>query len=200
MARKSIAEIRKDEIIEAFFKVVAEKGFAKATIREVAAAAGCNHGMLHHYFENKEAIIEAAVEHVMTSYVAELMEGLANYEAAADRIRFLIGWFCDLERFSLEFSRAWMEFWVLSKSEPAVSAALRECYRDVRAIFARIIRDGIERGEFRDVDPGVAAHVILASLEGSTMLWVVDTEGTPVAEVGKEIEEMVAIYLLKKEG
>jgi len=75
MARKSIAEIRKEEIIEAFFKVVSEKGFAKATIREVANVAGCNHGMLHHYFENKEAIIESAVEHVMTVYRAFRISG-----------------------------------------------------------------------------------------------------------------------------
>ena len=200
MGRKSIAEIRKEEIIEAFFKVVSEKGFSKATIREIAHVAGCNHGMLHHYFANKEAIIEAAVDYVMTAYRAELLEGLSHHESAADRIRFLVSWFCDLDRFNLEFSRAWMEFWVLSKTETSVAVALQECYRDIRNIFAEIIRDGINRGEFRKVDATVTANVILASLEGSTMLWVVDPEETPVEATGKQTEEMIADFLAKREA
>ena len=198
MGRKSIAEIRKEEIIKAFFEVVSEHGFAKATIRETARVAGCNRGMLHHYFDSKESIIEAAVAYVMTAYKAELMDGLSRYDSARDRIRYLIGWFCDLDRFNLQFSRAWMEFWALSKSQKGVSTALQQCYGDIRNICADLIREGIKRGEFRKVNPVVAANVILASLEGSTMLWVVDTDHTPVKAMGKQIEEMVAAHLLKR--
>ena len=198
MARKSIAEIRKEEIFDAFFKVVSEKGFAQATIREIANVAECNHGMLHHYFENKEAIIQAAVDHVTTAYRAELLEGLSKHESAMDRLRYLIAWLNDLDRFNLEFSRAWMELWILSKSDMAVSAALRECYQEVKDIIAKIIRDGIKAGEFRNINPNVMANVILASLEGSTMLWVVDAEKTPVKAVGKQVEDMIAEFLDKR--
>lgn len=195
MGRKSIAEIRREEIIEAFFKVVSEKGFARATIREVANAAGCNHGMLHHYFSNKEEIIKAAVDHVMTVYTAELRDNLSRLDSAAEQIKFVIPWFFDLDRFDLEFSRAWMEFWVLSKNDPVVSGALLECYRELINIFSDIIRDGIKKGEFRKVNPNVAASVIMGNLEGATMLWVIDTEQTPVQAMGKQIEKMVTNYL-----
>jgi AcrR family transcriptional regulator len=200
LAKKSVAEIRKEEIVNAFFKVVSERGFAQATIREVAHAAGCNHGMLHHYFENKEAIIQAAVAHVVTAYRAELLEGLSRLDSATDRLRYLIAWFNDLCRFDLEFSRAWMEFWVLSKNDPAVSAALRECYQKVKDIFARVIRDGIKAGEFRKVNPVVTANVILGSLEGCTTLWVLDTGKTPVKDMGEQMEEIFSGFLTKREA
>jgi len=199
MARESVAEIRKREIIEAFFKVVSEKGFTQATIREVANAAGCNHGMLHHYFQNKEAIIRAAVDHVTTAYRAELLEGLSQHDSAMDRFRYLIAWFNDCDRFNLEFSRAWMELWILSKNDPAVSAALQECYQEVKDIFARVIRDGIKAGEFRKVNPDVIANAILGSLEGCTTLWVLDTGKTPVEEMGELMEEVFSEFLTRQE-
>ena len=199
MGRKSIAEIRKEEIIEAFFEVVSEHGFAKATIREIANAAGCNHGMLHHYFPNKEAIIQAAVAHIMNIYKAELLEGLSKHDSAAKQLRFIIPWFFDLNRFNLELSRAWVDFWALSKNEESVSAALKDCYKDVRGIFVEIINRGIRTGEFRKVNARVTANVMLAALEGSTMLWVVDTDETLVKSMGKIIEDMLSHYLIKEE-
>jgi len=199
MARKTIAEIRKDEIIKAFFNVVSEKGLAKATIREVATAAGCNHGMLHHYFAGKEEIIKAAVDYVMTAYKAELLDGLSRCDSAAGRIKYLISWFFDLSRFNLEFSRAWMEFANLSKYDPPVSATIRSCYDEVKGVFAKTIREGIRSGEFRKLNPAVMANVIMASMEGSTLLWVVDSKKTPIRDMGRQIEDMVIDYLRKPE-
>ncbi len=199
MGRKSIAEIRKEEIIEAFFEVVSENGFGKATIRQIASAAGCNHGMLHHYFPKKEAIIQAAVAHIMSLYKAELLEGLSKYDSAMDQLRFIIPWFFDLNRFNLQLSRAWVDFWALSKNEESVSTALQECYRDVRSIFVDIINHGINRGEFRKVNANVIANVMLAALEGCSMLMVVDTEQTPLESMGREIEAMLSHHLIKEE-
>lgn len=199
MGRKSIAEIRKEEIIEAFFEVVSKNGFAKATIRQIANVAGCNHGMLHHYFPNKEAIIQSAVSHIMTIYRAELLEGLSRYDSAADQLRFIIPWFFDLDRFNLKLSRAWVGFWAIAKDEASVSEALQECYRDVRNVFIDIINRGIKAGEFRKVNAKVTANVILAALEGSTMLWVVDTDEISVESMEKQLADMLSHYLIKED-
>jgi len=195
MGRKSIAEIRKEEIIEAFFDVVAQKGFLRATMREIAEAAGCSQGMLHHYFENKEAMVLGFMEHLTDSYTAEIHDEIAERELAADRMRFLFSWFLDLDRFDLRFSRAWMEFWVLSKTNPAISEAMTRCYKTVKTIIADIIRDGITAREFRKVDPDLMANLILGSLEGGTVLWVVDKEALPVEATSKQRADLFLQYL-----
>ena len=198
MGRKSIAHIRRKEIIEGFFKVVSEKGFVNASIREITDAAGVSKGILHHYFVNKEAMVLGVMEHVVTTYMAEFQKGFSEYDTAVDRMKFVFSWFFDLDRFDLEFSRAWMEFWVLAKTHPAVSDALQECYKAVKDVIAGIIRDGIRSGEFRKVNPAVTASMILGSLEGGTMLWVVDTKATPMKAMGKRITEMYLDYLARK--
>ena len=195
MGRKSIAEIRREEIIAAFFEVVAHKGFLKATMREIAEAAGCSQGMLHHYFENKEAMVLGVMEYMVASYTAEIREEIAKRDSATDRMRFLFSWFLDLERFDLQFSRAWMEFWVLSKTHPAVSEAMTKCYKTVKQLIAGIIRDGIKSREFRKVAPEVMASLILGSLEGGTVLWVVDKEALPVETTSRQRADLFLYYL-----
>jgi len=198
MGRKSIAHIRRKQIIEGFFKVVAEKGFAHASIREITKAAGVSKGVLHHYFVNKEAMVLGVMDHVVTTYMAEFQKGIAEYDAAVDRMKFVFSWFFDLDRFNLTFSRAWMELWVLSKTNDAISEALQDCYKSAKEIIAGIIRDGIRSGEFTKVDPTVTATMIVGSLEGGTMLWVVDTDATPMKAMSKQVTEMYLSYLTGK--
>lgn len=197
MGRKSIADIRRKEFTEAFFKVVAEKGLAGATVREITEAAGFSQGMLHHYFANKEAMVLEVMDYVVTTYMAEFQEGILKCDTAADRLKFVIFWFNDLNRFNLDFSRAWMEFWVFSKANQGVSKALQECYKTVKNIIFHIIRDGMRTGEFRKVNPVIVANLLLACMEGSTMLWVVDTKATPVKSMGKQTIELFLHHLVK---
>ena len=198
MGRKSIAEIRRAEIVEAFFEVVAEKGFLEATMREVAEAAGCSQAMLHHYFENKEAMVLGVMEHMVTTYTAEIRDEIAKRDSAVDRMRFLFSWFLNPQRFDIQFSRAWMEFWVLSKTNPAIAKAITQCYSGVKNIIAGIIRDGIKSKEFRKVDPDVTANMILGSLEGGTVLHVVDKQTLPVETSSRERADLFLYFLKRK--
>ncbi len=198
MGRKSIAHIRRKEIIEGFFNVVAERGFAEATIRQVTKAAGVSKGILHHYFTDKEAMVLGVMEYVLTTYMEEFQKELSRHRTAIARMRFIFSWFFDLERFTLKFSRAWMEFWVLSKTDPAISKALRGCYKVVKEAIADIIRDGIRSGEFRKVDPVVTANMILSCMEGATILWVVDTKATPMEAIAKHTGELFLNHLVRE--
>lgn len=57
-----------------------------------------------------------------------------------------------------------------------------------RASLATLIRQGIDSGEFREVDAEAAALTVIARYEGLTLLWAVDpraiaVETTPEAAV-----------------
>lgn len=198
VARRSIAEIRKEEILEAFYTVVAEKGFTKASIREIAKHAGCSYRMLLHYFKSKEEIVLAAQEQLMSVYGTDLRPGLLDKsKSATDRLNFMFSYFSDLERFSLDFCRAWVEFWALTKVHPSISRGMQKVYEDIKTLIEDIIRDGIKTGEFRKVNPEITTNLILATSEGLTMLWSVNTENTPVETVNDHISEFCLSYLKK---
>ncbi len=63
MARTpKVVEDRREQIIDAAMRVFAQKGFVRATNKDVAHEAGITPGLIYHYFESKEALLMAVVE------------------------------------------------------------------------------------------------------------------------------------------
>ncbi|MNJ41340.1 TetR/AcrR family transcriptional regulator [Paenibacillus bouchesdurhonensis] len=48
---------KRDKVVEAAYKVMAEKGYEKASIKDIANEAGITPGLIHYYFRNKEEIL-----------------------------------------------------------------------------------------------------------------------------------------------
>ncbi len=63
MARTpKIVEDRREQIIDAAMRVFAQKGFVRATNKDIAREAGITPGLIYHYFENKEALLREIIE------------------------------------------------------------------------------------------------------------------------------------------
>jgi AcrR family transcriptional regulator len=54
-------DAKRDEILAATWRVIARDGIAGATIRAIAKEADCSHGILAHYFQDKEDILGSAL-------------------------------------------------------------------------------------------------------------------------------------------
>jgi TetR/AcrR family transcriptional regulator, repressor for neighboring sulfatase len=54
-------------VLEAASELFAEKGPAATSIREVAARAGVNHGLLHRHFGSKHQLLAATLQHLADS-------------------------------------------------------------------------------------------------------------------------------------
>jgi len=54
-------DVRRDEVLDATWRVIARDGFAQTTIRKIALEAGYSHGVLAHYFTNKQDILASAL-------------------------------------------------------------------------------------------------------------------------------------------
>lgn len=57
----AVGEETRQRIIDAAMRCVAEVGYSKATIRQIARTADITSGSLYHYFPNKSALLGAAV-------------------------------------------------------------------------------------------------------------------------------------------
>lgn len=74
MARTpKVVEDRRDQIIEAAMRVFAQKGFTRATNKDIAREAGITPGLIYYYFESKEDLLKSIIE---TRSPAQLMTTL----------------------------------------------------------------------------------------------------------------------------
>ncbi|WP_344826168.1 TetR/AcrR family transcriptional regulator [Actinocorallia longicatena] len=163
----SRGEDTRERIIAATMQCVAEMGYARATIREIARAADMTSGSLYHYFPNKAEIVKAAYLEVGQA----TMPGLA---AAVDRADGLVGKLVALidqgaqivqdYPHAVAFDRAvrapGTDRAVLSKISDSIFASLREI---VEAVIVQAHRDGELNP---DVTPGGAANAVFAIMRG----------------------------------
>ena len=70
MGRKSGQEEKRTRILEALHACLLEKPFDRTSIKDIARAAGVNHGLLHYYFRSKEDILLHYIDHVIARYKA----------------------------------------------------------------------------------------------------------------------------------
>ena len=80
---EEIRAARRAEIVDAATRVFAEKGFAKAKVTDIAAAAGLSHGLVYHYFPSKDAVFGAIADKMLERLRYELE---LDHERAIDRI------------------------------------------------------------------------------------------------------------------
>ena len=62
--RKSITDIRRDELTSAALKCIVAKGFDRVTLEDVAIESGSSQGNLLYYFKNREALMTATSERI----------------------------------------------------------------------------------------------------------------------------------------
>jgi len=70
-------------VLEAASELFAERGPAATSIREVAARAGVNHGLLHRHFGSKRQLLAATLQHLADSGAALRDSGASQQQLEA---------------------------------------------------------------------------------------------------------------------
>jgi len=165
-------EGRRAELLDAAMKVIAEEGFAAASLRRVAQRAGCTTGAVSYYFANKEAMMAALIESRFDLFDKLLEMG---DDAAGVRRSF--------ERW-LEITTAddavWMAGFQLlayARHEPTLAAAYQRRYARYREVFAEILASGQQHGWVRrDIAADLLADQLSAMGDGWMMLYPIEPE------------------------
>ena len=67
---------KKKKIAQAGFKLFCEKGFHHTNTNEIAKEAGVSTGIVYHYFQDKKAILLAAMDQVVAKFDVEMIKQL----------------------------------------------------------------------------------------------------------------------------
>ncbi|RZM28630.1 MAG: TetR/AcrR family transcriptional regulator [Pedobacter sp.] len=69
MGRKSLKETRQQEIIKIFYKVAKKEGYENTSIAKIAKVMDINPSLIIHYFETKEDLTYALIDHILDRYL-----------------------------------------------------------------------------------------------------------------------------------
>jgi TetR/AcrR family transcriptional regulator, fatty acid metabolism regulator protein len=167
--RSTAVEEKRRQILEAAVRVFARKGFHTSRVGDIAAEAGVAHGLLYHYFDSKDELLETIFRENWTVLLERIGAVEETEEPVTEQLRavakiLLRTWLHrpDVVRIVVrEFGRS-----------PEVAQRLGELAKPIEAV-ERLIERGIELGELRsDLDSKLAATVFYGPIDELLTAWV----------------------------
>lgn len=177
MPREDLSEERQQQILEAAIRVFAEHGFHDARMEDIAKESGLSKGAVYLYYKSKDAIIATLLRTMFTWMMRGFRTTIEGGGTATERLQAMMGMFADeVDRMAVAMPIL-LEFYALAARQASVREFFAHVYEEFRDDLANLIREGIENGKFRAVDPEEVALTFLALTEGLTLIWAMNPRG-----------------------
>ena len=190
------ADVRRQALIEATARCLAEKGVGATSVRAICARAGVSAGLLTHYFDGVEALILATYRDVGEKVAAAMEKAVA--EAGPDpRARLWAYLRANFQPPVLDpnLLATWISFWSLVKTNPEIAATHAETYGGSRERLEVLLREAapdIPRPAAR-----VAAIALTAMVDGLWLELCLDSSTFSTEEALAMVEEAMT-YIIQK--
>jgi AcrR family transcriptional regulator len=161
---------KRQHILEAAEGCFQRDGFRGASIGDICAAARMSPGHLYHYFDSKEAIIEAIFESRLEREAA--IVGELTMTPNVDLITAICGWLDGrVKDVRAHVTSLGLEMRAESARNPAIAKIASRADRGVRELLSRLVREGQERGQVDPaLDPDSVAVVVHSIIFGLNRL------------------------------
>ncbi len=159
--RRASRDARRTEIFRSLGLALRERGLASLTMQAIADRLGMTKGNLYYYFENKQDLLYGCHLACIRLSLRALGDVRRSTEPPGTRLSQV------LNRHTRAITDEVYGAVLLTDLE-SLTPAQRKRYVAMRDRFERgvrqIIREGVERGEFRKVDPRLAGFAILGAI------------------------------------
>ena len=190
------ADFRRQALIEATARCLAEKGVGGTSVRAICAYAGVSAGLLTQYFDGVDALILATYRDVGEKVAAAMERAVA--EAGPDpRDRLWAYLRSNFQPPVLDpnLLATWISFWSLNKTNPAIAATHAETYGGGRERMEVLLREAAP--QIPRPDARIAAIGLTAMIDGLWLELCLDSSTFTIAEALGMIEEAMNYVLAK---
>lgn len=168
--RHAPPEVRRAQILEGALGCFARQGYHATTVDQIALAAGLSKGSLYWHFGSKEEIFLALLDGFTAQVVAVLDEARASGRPVLRGVEQAFRLFTESLLTQGPALHAWLEF----LAHPVARERFAAVYRESRERLAELLREGVARGEVRDLPPEGMAAALVAAVEGLLLQALVD--------------------------
>ncbi len=159
--------VRRDAFLDVAEHLVQTKGYEEMSIQDVLHELDASKGAFYHYFDSKQALLEAVVERFADAGVAALAPVLDDPDLPA--LRKLERVFAGIARFKAEQKElvlGIMKVWNSDGNAIVRDKLRRLTERIMVPLLSAVVRQGIDEGVF-DVDsPDETARVLVSLMQG----------------------------------
>lgn len=166
-----LEEIRKKQILDAALLTISRNGYAKATMADIAKAAGLSKGGLAHYFKSKNDLFKSAFKEFFNRIFTRVR---AESDEIADPMEKLLGFenLFDLSEPDVGLGYPLLfDCMSVAVRDPEYGALFSQWIDNWVVLLANALRSGQEKGIFTGFEPEPLARTISAIYQGIATRW-----------------------------
>lgn len=161
---------RAAEILRESAKLFAANGYDGTSVQDIASAVGIKKASIYHFFVDKAEIHRTIVLASITRLTALVQEKLHGLTTASDKVeafaRAHAQHISESAPFYFTAALGYKEI-----TDPDAKAKVQRMRDGYEETLRAIIREGIETGEFRELDVKLAARAIISCLNWMARWW-----------------------------
>lgn len=163
-----------EDLLDAAKQCLAERGYARTTVRDIVAVSGSNLAAINYHFRSKDALLNRAMIEATGEAVQEVFKALPKTSQGDQTERLEAFWTKLIESFG-EKRALWLanvDTLAQAPHSPEVRAQLADGQARARAELGRLLEQ----------DDDEASGVLLTLLIGLLVQWTVDPDSAPSAQ------------------
>ena len=192
--QKMLRNFMQTTIAQAAKEVIAESGYQRATLEEIAQRAGMSKATIYIYYKNKDDLFLQVVEELYDAVTATTTQEAKTSKPPLEKLYGIV----HSKMAFFERERDFFRIYLTEKHGLEVAPkdphkqALRDMYLQGVQTLAKVIQEGIDAGDLRQMDSRRLAFFIQEMM--STVL-VQRIQGKARTSVQEDVDQLLDLFL-----
>ncbi len=192
-----ISTMRRSQLTKAAYKVVGRKGYYNFTVKDIAREAGLSTGLVHYYFKNKQDLLLNLLKDINANMKTYLTRELVKAENPVDKLVIFMNQAFEIVEKEKDYFNVLIDFWTQINRNNRMRQANIKLFQSYRDECAAILKEGIEKGIFHNVDVKYSASLIISLIQGTIIQYVIDNSAFNYSDYTMRIKEQIIKMMVK---
>ncbi|MEM1009209.1 MAG: TetR/AcrR family transcriptional regulator [Myxococcota bacterium] len=181
---------KQERILLAAISVLAERGFHRTTVHDIAQAAGVADGTIYLYFKNKDQLLIELFKDLIARALRAFREELRMHQGAEAKLRAFIKTHLRLVEEEAEIAQIIAV--ELRQSSMFIRDYRNRGFMDYLRLIEGILEEGITEGLFRPSLPvAVIARSLFGALDELALAWLLaERKKSPLREMAEHLADI----------
>lgn len=178
-------EEKKAKILEAAIKIFSKNGLNNTKISDIAEEASIGKGTIYEYFKSKDEIFSASFYYFMGKFEEGISLRLFRIHDPLEKVRtYFSAWAEMFEGDYLEYLDIVLDFWAegVRERNDSLMIDLNKFYSENRDMLDNLLSECVSKGEIKKVDTKLIASIMIGTLDGILLQWVMDRKAFNMKE------------------
>jgi len=173
MVRYKKSEEKRKQILFAAFQTLSELGYDSVTLQGIADHAKVSKGVVHYYFENKEAVLIELLEWLTAKIFEKEYAAVQLQQTATEKLQaYINSAFVSPEK-NRSFYKVYLDFLAKASRNPVYRDINQRFYDNCASISTEVLLLGQSEGIFsKALSPESTAPIIRAIIDGCLIQWL----------------------------